>query len=224
MGSLSILLDRRRRRVGSTLGVGLSLIAHLVFLAALAFGVKRSFDATSVPIADIELIPAVPSVARRNHQTKPPTPGRERREVAPPTQQKQIVEPPAVTSSPIQPALTPSSVLPPPANEAAPPALRLGVGCAHAEFMQLTAEERAACRDRFASRAAGDRDYAAAGINTKVRAAFDARSKAETFLRSPFLSAMPKKGCRPRVTEHDAAAFGKSQPDVTLQATCVVNF
>ena len=223
MGSSSILLNRRRRRVGSSLGVGLSLIAHLVFLAALAFGVKRSFDATSVPIADIELIPAVPSVARRNRQTKPLTPGREPREVAPSTQQKQVVEAPAVTSAPIQPALPPTSVLPP-ANEAAPPALRLGVGCAHAEFMQLTAEERAACRDRLASRGAGDRDYAAAGIDPKVRAAFDARRKAETFLRSPFLSAMPKKGCRPRVTEHDAAAFGKSQPDVTFQATCVVNF
>lgn len=80
------------------------------------------------------------------------------------------------------------------------------------------------CRDRFASRGAADRDYAEVGIDPKARAAFDTRSKAETFLRSPFLSAMPKKGCRPRITEHDAAAFGTSQPDFTVQATCVVNF
>ena len=100
----------------------------------------------------------------------------------------------------------------------------LGLGCAHPDFMRLTAEERAACRDRFAERGVSNRDYAEAGIDPKARAAFDSKSKAETFLRSPFLSAMPNKGCRPRVTEHDAAAFGKSQPDVTVQATCVVKF
>jgi hypothetical protein len=218
------VLSRRRSRAGSALGVGLSVIAHLVFFAAILFGAQKpGFYEESSPIADVELIPAWPSSAHRKPQAVKATPRHEPEKTETTVRPKQALSTPVGRDGSIKPpALQPEGTSP--QNGAFHPALGLGLGCAHADFMRLTSEERAACNHRFASRAAADRDYAEAGIDPEARAAFDAATERENVLQTPFLSAMPKKGCRPRVTEHDAAAFGKSQPDFTVQATCVVHF
>ncbi len=224
MSSSSDALVRKRRRVGPSLGIVFSLFAHLLVLVALVLGVRQSFSVEPTRSSDVELIRAWPSDIRRRPQVKRQPPPSETLDTTSPSRQTQLKTGPTNSGAP-SPLPPPTSPLPAPVPAQTPaPAMRLGVGCAHPDFMRLTPEERAACRDRFAARGPSDRDYAEAGIDPKARAAFDARSKAETFLRSPFLSAMPKKGCRPRVTEHDAAAFGKSQPDLTVEATCVVHF
>ncbi len=220
MTSSSDTLSWKRRRLGSSLGIALSLIAHLLLLAALVFGVRQGFEDEPARTADLELIPTWPSSIQRRTPTRRAAVPNATRDIEP-----RPSRPPMNTAATIgeAPASAPPTATPT-LDRPLAPALRLGLGCAHPDFMGLTDEERAACRDRFASKGAADRDYADAGIDPNRRAAFDLKSKTETLLRGPFLSAMPKKGCRPRVTEHDAAAFGKSQPDLTGEATCVVHF
>ena len=91
--------------------------------------------------------------------------------------------------------------------------------------MRLTADERRDCQERFeAHEGAPGRAFAAVG--SAQQAYFDASAKRALWWQDPFLATDPKNGCRPKVTNHQAAIIGGrgQTSDWRVAMACGVSF
>jgi hypothetical protein len=204
----------KRRRASArsrTLGVAASVGAHVLFLALLVLGARVPNASNPSRAVEVQLVSPTPPKTRPRRaqaraafsmeqlQSPPATPGAEAAP-GPPA--------PPWTTPPVAPGL----------------ALRRALGCDHADYMELTPEERQGCRDRFA---AGDKsleEVAEFGVDPRKRAIFEAGAKRDRFLQEPFLAEKPKKGCRPMVTVQSLPANGPVPTGVTAGVACGVQF
>ncbi len=204
-----------RRR---TLGVAASIVVHIAFLAFLALSPGVRERETPVGSIDLQLVPPIPAEAvRRGRPASTAAPAR-RRLAAPAA----AADSGAAAAAEIPPPRTRSSEPSEPAGMAR--ALRRSLGCANADFMQLTPEERQHCRDQFAAAASGATVMAELGVDPRKRAIFDAPGKRDRILQEPFLAERPKRGCRPQVTEQDLPVNGSAPHDWTVSIACGVPF
>jgi hypothetical protein len=194
-----------------------SLAAHLVVFALMALG-TRSLPSAEPPRAfDVDLVrPLVlppperklPSVvaARR----PPPAASNIRATVSAPPEVVApfVVRPPGVEGPSAPPAEDP-------ALAAARQAVREGYGCDRKLRFRLSAAELAAC-DRH------ERQYAARkGQGPGATASLDLEGRFVKDDDEPYLSRMPKKGCKPRVS----GMGGDAQDDrVIVGLACVLRF
>ena len=116
---------------------------------------------------------------------------------------------------------------PPKPEDATPPivsALRAGLGCEVSGAVELTADERRHCQQRFVAGEAPGRAFAVVG--RAQRAYFDASAKRALWWQEPFLATDPKNGCRPKVTNQQAAIPGghSATSDWRVSMGCAVSF
>ena len=168
---------RTKRRRGAnrsrSLGVAVSLLAHLAFVAILAVSLKQPGALRSGPAVDVELVPLRP--ASRSPERHPT---RSLPAQATKTEPKQVIAPPNVPGPSIA-AARPAPITGAPAASGLTSALRGSVGCDHADLMGLSPAERQRCRDQFATAGKDPGDLTALGIDPVKRAAFDAAWKAD---------------------------------------------
>jgi hypothetical protein len=210
----------KRRRASArsrTLGVAASVAAHVLFLGFLALSARIQQAYGPSHAVDVQLIaPAAP----RARLERVATSAKSRARIRPKA-------PPAPTTSPIAaPAIPPQASQPttPMAPAGLAAALRRGLGCDHADFMNLAPAERERCRDLFAAARGGVSELADFGIDPRKRVIFDSGAKRDRFLQEPFLAERPRKGCRPIVTEHDVPANAPAPHDWTFSVACGVPF
>ena len=211
--------DDKRRRASArsrTLAIAASVAAHIAFLAFLALGMRVRDDYGPGHVVEVQLVSPAP----------PPAPARRAPAIA--TRSGRSLRITAAPALPVAgPATQPSAPLAPSASAASSglaSALRRGLGCAHADFMDLSSAERRHCQDRMAAATVGHFETANLGIDPAKRAIFDAGARRDRFLQTPFLAEKPRKGCRPGLTEQDVGGNAPAPRDWTVSVACGVPF
>jgi hypothetical protein len=198
--------------------LGLALSAHAVFVAALMWE-AASGERGLPPLQPLEV----------------------RLVRLPPTEPRAGIRPPVSALSPRRAEATaalapaPPLVLPAPPVSAPPKpedtapapvagALRAGLGCELSGAVDLTADERRHCQQRFVAGEAPGRTFAVVGRSQQ--AYFDASARRALWWREPFLATDPMNGCRPKVTNGQAAVPGghASISDWRVSMGCAVSF
>ena len=202
----------------------LSAAFHICVIAGLLWALKPPLAAHDPPISEVALFPSSFGAGAPNVKLKPDRPEPPKARPAPPDRRAlaaaSIIPFPLPADESSKP--TPSS--PAPAGDLLAPSLRLALGCRHADFLALSETERARCRSKLAQGRETAADVTGFGVSPNAKAAFDRGAARERILTTPFLSSMPKKGCKPMLTEREAGVYGKSQPDFTVAVGCGVPF
>jgi len=208
VGQVSVSLPARagRRRA---MALVLALAAHVVLIAILVWQTRPWTDDErgSAQVIDVRLAPGL---------TLPPRPGSSRRPAAfpPIARAARLVERPIVAQtpaapippSPARPTETPTAPSQATTSDASK-ALRAALGCDFAALADLTQAERQHCQDRLVQNRMGA-PAQAFGIDPAKRAIFEANAKRALWWQDPFLATTPKNGCRPKVTNQQAAIPG----------------
>lgn len=184
------------------IGVGVAVVAHAAFFAALVLTVTVP-RLIEPPAIQVSLVPAFPVEAPARARPKPiPPPPRTEREIAP--RPGRLVGPEQVTPLPI-PAAPPDAatrerLMAAPLATAREPVregLRTSGGCTDADFLKLSPSERAKCRQRAHDLGVGAPAYAVGPSDPKKRAWLDqqaAKNEAHR-LRMEAPPSPPMGGC-----------------------------
>jgi hypothetical protein len=211
-GALDRLRSRARRR---TAALSAALCAHAVFVAALLWQADSGEHGPppTQPL-DVQLVRLPPPAPVARAAVRPVQRPLSPRETAP------------AAALPVGAIPPTASALPKP-DVAAPPiasALRAGLGCSASGALELTANERRHCQARFVAGDAPVNTYAVVG--RAQQGYFDASAKRALWWQQPFLATDPKTGCRPKVTNQQAAIPGGhgSISDWRVTMGCAVSF
>ena len=205
-------------RLGRSVAVLLSAAFHVCIVMGLLWAMRPAAIVQDPPISEVVLFPsnfdvAHPDAERHRRQSGPAKSGLSPRP-----------QPGPDLPTPLMPDERPAASPPSAATGGLAPSLRAALGCRHADFLGLSETERERCRLRLGEGRGTTADLTGFGVGPNARAAFDRGTEREKFLTTPFLSSMPKKGCKPMLTEREAGVYGKAAPDWTVSVGCGVPF
>lgn len=192
----------------------LSVVAHLG-MAIIVILSLRPADAPRSQAIDLWLAPAVRAPPRR---VAPPVlvAADKARPAAPSPSPSPSSS--AASPTPIRGNAAPQGAPPPPTpGVSLAPGLRTALGCSHAGFLRLTAQEQARCAEQLG--AGADRVASLSGLPADKRAAY-----AASLDYNPVLLSMPVKGCKPRMVTQQDGALGAQRTAVVAGISCVLRF